>query len=68
MGLALPVPFTFSMGPAGRLLMFAGLYVGAMYGDAIPAIPITPQVRRPLSTAHSMAFRWHKKAWLNMRL
>ena len=39
MGLALLVPFTFSMDPAGGLLMLAGIYVGAMYGDAIPAIP-----------------------------
>jgi len=40
MGLALLVPFTFSMEPTTGLLMLAGIYVGAMYGDAIPAILI----------------------------
>ena len=32
MGLALLVPFTFSMEPTTGLLMLAGIYVGAMYG------------------------------------
>ena len=38
MGLALLVPFTFGMEPAAGLIMLAGIYVGAMYADAIPAI------------------------------
>ncbi|MBT4263380.1 MAG: C4-dicarboxylate ABC transporter permease, partial [Deltaproteobacteria bacterium] len=38
MGLALLVPFTFTMAPATGLIMLAGIYVGAMYGDSIPAI------------------------------
>ena len=51
MGLALLVPFTFSMDPAGGLLMLAGIYVGAMYGDAVPAILInTPGTPAAIAT------------------
>jgi len=51
MGLALLVPFTFSMEPATGLLMLAGIYVGAMYGDAIPAILInTPGTPAAIAT------------------
>ncbi|GAA3750188.1 tripartite tricarboxylate transporter permease [Salinactinospora qingdaonensis] len=46
MGTALLVPFTFVMEPTAGLVMLGGLYIGAMYGDAIPAclvnIPGTP--------------------------
>ncbi len=51
MGLALLVPFTFTMEPATGLLMLAGIYVGAMYGDAIPAILInTPGTPAAIAT------------------
>lgn len=51
MGLALLVPFTFGMEPVAGLLMLAGLYVGAMYGDAIPAILInTPGTPAAIAT------------------
>ncbi len=51
MGLALLVPFTFSMQPEAGLLMLAGIYVGAMYGDAIPAILInTPGTPAAIAT------------------
>jgi putative tricarboxylic transport membrane protein len=51
MGLALLVPFTFSMPPATGLLMLAGIYIGAMYGDAIPAILInTPGTPAAIAT------------------
>ncbi len=40
MGLALLIPLTFTMNPTAGLIMLAGIYVGAMYGDAIPAILI----------------------------
>ena len=51
MGLALLVPFTFSMEPSSGLLMLAGIYVGAMYGDAIPAILInTPGTPAAIAT------------------
>ncbi|OED37830.1 hypothetical protein AB833_22180 [Chromatiales bacterium (ex Bugula neritina AB1)] len=51
MGLALLVPFTFSMDPTTGLLMLAGIYVGAMYGDAIPAILInTPGTPAAIAT------------------
>ena len=51
MGLALLVPFTFSMEPTMGLLMLAGIYIGAMYGDAIPAILInTPGTPAAIAT------------------
>ncbi len=51
MGLALLVPFTFTMAPAAGLIMLAGIYVGAMYGDAIPAILInTPGTPAAIAT------------------
>ncbi len=51
MGLALLVPFTFSMEPTTGLLMLAGIYVGAMYGDAVPAILInTPGTPAAIAT------------------
>lgn len=51
MGLALLVPFTFGMDPAAGLIMLAGIYVGAMYADAIPAILInTPGTPAAIAT------------------
>ncbi|MGD9252109.1 MAG: tripartite tricarboxylate transporter permease [Desulfobacterales bacterium] len=51
MGLALLVPFTFTMTPAAGLIMLAGIYVGAMYGDAIPAVLInTPGTPAAIAT------------------
>ncbi len=51
MGLALLVPFTFTMSPAAGLIMLAGIYVGAMYGDAIPAVLInTPGTPAAIAT------------------
>jgi putative tricarboxylic transport membrane protein len=51
MGLALLVPFTFTMSPASGLIMLAGIYVGSMYGDAIPAILInTPGTPAAIAT------------------
>jgi len=51
MGLALLIPFTFTMTPAAGLIMLAGIYVGAMYGDAIPAVLInTPGTPAAIAT------------------
>lgn len=51
MGLALLVPFTFTMTPVAGLIMLAGIYVGAMYGDAIPAVLInTPGTPAAIAT------------------
>jgi len=38
MGIAVLIPLTFSMEPLAALGMMAGIYNGAMYGGAIPAI------------------------------
>jgi len=51
MGLALLIPFTFTMSPAAGLIMLGGIYVGAMYGDAIPAVLInTPGTPAAIAT------------------
>lgn len=51
MGLALLVPFTFTMTPTAGLIMLGGIYVGAMYGDAIPAVLInTPGTPAAIAT------------------
>lgn len=51
MALALLVPFTFTMPPASGLIMLGGLYVGAMFGDAIPATLInTPGTPSAIAT------------------
>lgn len=51
MGLALLIPFTFVMDPATGLIMLGGIYMGAMYGDAIPAILInTPGTPAAIAT------------------
>lgn len=51
MGLALLIPFTFTMTPESGLIMLGGIYVGAMYGDAIPAILInTPGTPSAIAT------------------
>lgn len=52
MALALLVPFTFAMRPESGLVMLGALYVGAMYGDAIPATLInTPGTPSAIATA-----------------
>lgn len=38
MSIAILLPFTFTMDPIVALGMIAGIYIGAMYGGAIPAI------------------------------
>lgn len=51
MGLALLIPFTFTMSPESGLIMLGGIYVGAMYGDAIPAVLInTPGTPSAIAT------------------
>ena len=36
--MALLLPLTYSMGPTGALIMFAGIYYGAMYGGSTTSI------------------------------
>ena len=51
MAVALLVPFTFTLGPAAGLVAIGGLYVGSMYGGAIPACLInTPGTPSALAT------------------
>ncbi|HYF95264.1 MAG TPA: tripartite tricarboxylate transporter permease [Symbiobacteriaceae bacterium] len=51
MAVALLLPFTFGMDPVSALLLLAGIYVGAMFGGAIPAILLsTPGTPAAVST------------------
>lgn len=51
MGVALLVPFTFTMEPVTGLVAIGGLYVGAMYGDSMPALLVnTPGTPSALAT------------------
>ncbi|SDJ69377.1 tripartite tricarboxylate transporter permease [Sediminibacillus albus] len=38
MGVALTIPFTFSLGPTEGLILLGGIYCGSVYGGSIPAI------------------------------
>lgn len=40
MGVALTIPFTFSLGPTEGLIILGGIYCGSVYGGSIPAILI----------------------------
>lgn len=51
MTVALLLPFTFGMSPVAALLLLAGVYIGAMFGGAIPAILLsTPGTPSAVST------------------
>src|SRR4051812_49685585 len=48
---ALLLPITFKLDPAGSLIMFAGIYYGGMYCGSTPAIPFhTPRGSAPVGT------------------
>jgi putative tricarboxylic transport membrane protein len=52
MGTALLVPFTFALEPGAGLAMLGGLYVCAMFSDAIPAVLVnTPGTPSAMATA-----------------
>ncbi|OLO04899.1 tripartite tricarboxylate transporter permease [Salinicola socius] len=59
MGIAVLIPLTFTMDPLVALGMMAGIYNGAMYGGAIPAIllriPGTPAGIATVFDGHPMA-------------
>ncbi|MDC3416254.1 tripartite tricarboxylate transporter permease [Aquibacillus salsiterrae] len=40
MGVALTIPFTFSLGPTEGLIVLGGIYCGSVYGGCVPAILI----------------------------
>lgn len=52
MGIALMLPFTFSLPPAEGFAMLAALYVAAMYADSVPACLVnTPGTPSAVATA-----------------
>jgi putative tricarboxylic transport membrane protein len=61
MAISVLVPFTFGMDPLVALGMMAGIYNGAMYGGAIPAVLLRIPVRRPRWQRPSMATPWRRQ-------
>ncbi|AWB32838.1 tripartite tricarboxylate transporter permease [Orrella marina] len=72
MGIAVLIPLTFSMTPLGALGMIAGIYNGAMYGGAIPAIllriPGTPAGIATVFDGHPMALKGQGRLALKIAL
>ncbi|MFO7748134.1 MAG: tripartite tricarboxylate transporter permease [Orrella sp.] len=72
MGIAVLIPLTFTMSPLGALGMIAGIYNGAMYGGAIPAIllriPGTPAGIATVFDGHPMALSGHGRKALRIAL
>ena len=44
--IALLLPFTFSLSPAGAIIMLAGIYYGAQYGGSITAVLVNFPAKR----------------------
>ncbi|TEW47287.1 tripartite tricarboxylate transporter permease [Psychromonas algicola] len=61
MGVAILLPFTFSMDPTPALVMLIGVYIGGIYGGSIAAIllktPGTPASAATVLDGHSMAIK-----------
>lgn len=72
MGIAVLIPLTFTMTPLAALGMIAGIYNGAMYGGAIPAIllriPGTPAGIATVFDGHPMALQGHGRQALKIAL
>lgn len=72
MGIAVLIPITFAMEPLTALGMIAGIYNGAMYGGAIPAIllriPGTPAAIATVFDGYSMAQKGHARLALEISL
>src|SRR5699024_7208523 len=61
MGIALAIPYTFSLPPISGISFLLGIYVGGMYGGAITAIlirtPGTPSAAATILDGYPMAAR-----------
>ncbi|MEG3755028.1 tripartite tricarboxylate transporter permease [Psychromonas arctica] len=61
MGVAILLPFTFSMMPTPALVMLIGVYIGGIYGGSIAAIllktPGTPASAATVLDGHTMAIK-----------
>lgn len=72
MGIAVLIPLTFVMQPLSALGMIAGIYNGAMYGGAIPAIllriPGTPAGIATVFDGYPMAQQGQARTALNISL
>ena len=69
MGIALLIPYTFSLPQVPALGMLLGIYIGGMYGGAITAIlirtPGTPSAAATLLDGYPMAAKGHAGRALN---
>jgi putative tricarboxylic transport membrane protein len=72
MGIAVLIPLTFTMEPLTALGMIAGIYNGAMYGGAIPAIllriPGTPAAIATVFDGYAMAQQGKARLALDISL
>lgn len=72
MGVALALPFTFTMPPITGILLLVGLYKGAMYGGSISAIliktPGTPAAACTVLDGYPLASQGRAGQALNMAL
>ncbi|MDO5641278.1 MAG: tripartite tricarboxylate transporter permease, partial [Paracoccus sp. (in: a-proteobacteria)] len=72
MGIAVLIPLTFAMDPLAALGMIAGIYNGAMYGGAIPAIllriPGTPAAIATVFDGYAMARKGQAQRALDISL
>ena len=60
-GVAILLPMTFLVPPAGAIIFLAVIYYGAMYGGAISSIMLGYRVRPMLLRPLSMAGLWRSK-------
>ena len=58
MAVALLIPFTFHMDPAGGLILLGSVYTATVAGGAVSAILLKIRVRRPTSPPPSTATPW----------
>lgn len=72
MGVALALPFTFSMAPVTGILLLLGIYKGGMYGGSITAIllktPGTPAAACTVLDGYPMAQKGQARRALEMAL
>ena len=59
---ALLLPVTYKLDPAGSLIMFAGIYYGGMYGGSTTRSCSTRRAKAPRSSPRSRATRWPRPA------
>ena len=67
MGVALVLPFTFTMNPVTGILLLLGVYKGGLYGGSITAILLKAPERLPHRVPCLTAFPWRSVARRGVR-